>query len=617
MGSKIAQPFDTFTDIDGDPLEDGSIYIGQSGLNPEVSPISVFFDSALSVPAAQPIRTAGGYASQSGSPARLYVAESSFSITVRNKNGTLVHSSLANSAVESGFVPFVSVADLRANALKTQTQAATAGYTTAGDGGAALYYLDAADTTSADDGFLIIVATDGGRWKLNRSDEINVRWAGATGDGVTDDYAAVQAVVDYLNGRGGGFAYLPAGTYAVKTSVFLKDRVSLRGDGSRVSTILWGDAGVSNFVNGVVYAIKDTGGSPDLVFSSGIECLSIVAGGVADVSLAIRGQQENCVFADLVLSQYLVAGLDILTAAFPIHGVTFRDLHIIPTNTASGAYGIRGDNVSKCLFENITTDIENTYSYARGVSLTNAILNFFDCIHTEDCQYGVRIDSGSNNVFGSLEALNNVGNGVAHFYTVAGVKYTIRGIRTYAGFTDHIQDGANTIPSGAGTDSIMVERGASFFRRVNDTEDFTGTSNAFRRGVQSYAGTSGVGQTELRVNDNIAISSTRYAEIDVGAAAGFAGKIRINSTGSQRYSTEAHFSGFVDGAGTVSGALVSTQVGTTPFTTIGTPVALAVPASGKFRIPLTNTSGTFSQVIEVFVEITRNGGQAVSIAVAS
>lgn len=87
---QILPPFPTFKDVDGDPLNDGLIYIGVAGANPITSPVNVFFDSALTIPAAQPVRTIGGYASNGGVPSRLYIAETSYSIIVRNKNSTTI-----------------------------------------------------------------------------------------------------------------------------------------------------------------------------------------------------------------------------------------------------------------------------------------------------------------------------------------------------------------------------------------------------------------------------------------------------------------------------------------------------------------------------------------------
>jgi len=92
MSSSIVSPFPVFNDLNGTPLEAGYIYIGQSNLNPETAPINVFWDAACTIPAAQPIRTVGGYASRNGTPSRLYVTADTYSITVRNRNSVFVFS---------------------------------------------------------------------------------------------------------------------------------------------------------------------------------------------------------------------------------------------------------------------------------------------------------------------------------------------------------------------------------------------------------------------------------------------------------------------------------------------------------------------------------------------
>jgi len=70
---------------------------------------------------------------------------------------------------------------------------------------------------------------------------VSVKDFGAVGDGVTDDTAALQAAIDALAGTGadgdGGIVYLPTGEYKITSSVLLKDRVSLRGDGDRATYI--------------------------------------------------------------------------------------------------------------------------------------------------------------------------------------------------------------------------------------------------------------------------------------------------------------------------------------------------------------------------------------------
>jgi hypothetical protein len=107
----IQPPFPIITDIDGQPLEDGYIWIGTAGLNPIGNPISVYWDAALSVPAALPVRTRGGYPMRSGTPARLYV-DSDYSLLVQNKNGSTVYSALTATERLSGVVVEVDATDV-------------------------------------------------------------------------------------------------------------------------------------------------------------------------------------------------------------------------------------------------------------------------------------------------------------------------------------------------------------------------------------------------------------------------------------------------------------------------------------------------------------------------
>jgi hypothetical protein len=94
---EVTPPFSVFSDIDGQPLENGYIWIGTVNLNPQTNPINVYWDSALTILAAQPIRTLGGYPSNSGTPARIYV-NADYSIRVQNRNGSTIYSSLNDNA---------------------------------------------------------------------------------------------------------------------------------------------------------------------------------------------------------------------------------------------------------------------------------------------------------------------------------------------------------------------------------------------------------------------------------------------------------------------------------------------------------------------------------------
>ena len=99
----VEPPYPAFADADGQPLEDGYIWIGTVNLNPITNPIVAYWDVALTITAVQPIRTSGGYPVYQGTPSRIYTA-SDYSIQVQNKNATVVYTSLNGNAFGGGSV---------------------------------------------------------------------------------------------------------------------------------------------------------------------------------------------------------------------------------------------------------------------------------------------------------------------------------------------------------------------------------------------------------------------------------------------------------------------------------------------------------------------------------
>jgi hypothetical protein len=89
----IFPAFPVFTGLDGQPLDNGFIWIGQPNLDPQTNPAAVYWDEALSIAAPQPIRTLAGYPSRSGTPARIY-CDGAFSIRVQDNKGVTVYNDL-------------------------------------------------------------------------------------------------------------------------------------------------------------------------------------------------------------------------------------------------------------------------------------------------------------------------------------------------------------------------------------------------------------------------------------------------------------------------------------------------------------------------------------------
>lgn len=94
-----------FADLNGKPLDSGSLYIGAADQDPQTNPIQCYWDSALTIPATQPLAITSGYVTNGGVRAPVYVAATSYSLRARNKAGVQVDY-LPNTA-EGGFASAV------------------------------------------------------------------------------------------------------------------------------------------------------------------------------------------------------------------------------------------------------------------------------------------------------------------------------------------------------------------------------------------------------------------------------------------------------------------------------------------------------------------------------
>ncbi|MDE2470472.1 MAG: hypothetical protein KGL35_17435, partial [Bradyrhizobium sp.] len=87
----------------------------------------------------------------------------------------------------------------------------------AGDGGAGLYRYDSTDTTSADNGGTVIVASDGARWKLVYTGVIRAEQFGLQGTG--DESAKLAAFVNSAIALPGVHHVLPPKTYSISAQL--------------------------------------------------------------------------------------------------------------------------------------------------------------------------------------------------------------------------------------------------------------------------------------------------------------------------------------------------------------------------------------------------------------
>ena len=233
MSLQIASPFQQFFDRAGSPLDNGFVYVGTANLNPETNPLTVYFDDALTIPAAQPLRTLNGYIVRNGTPARLYTSQEDFSLTVREKNNVLVFT----------------VAD--ATSLSNLVSQLAAG-----------------------SGSSLVGYNQGGAGAVNRTvqsrlrDIVSVKDFGAVGDGVTDDYAAFLAASTYCNSNDVHSLLIPAASYHLSEPWFVPFQTSSIGPYTLCRTI-----GEGAVVDNTVIAANSAGisgltvdGAPDAGF---------------------------------------------------------------------------------------------------------------------------------------------------------------------------------------------------------------------------------------------------------------------------------------------------------------------------------------------------------------
>jgi hypothetical protein len=183
----IQVPFPVFQDRDGQPLDNGYVWIGTANLNPQTNPVATYYDAALTIAAVQPLRTLNGFISRAGTPAQVYVDGVSFSILVQDSKGSMVY----NFSDGTGISP----------------NAASIVYDPAGTGAVA--------TTVQD--------------KLRET--VSVKDFGAVGNGTIDDTTAIQAALNTSYD-----VYVPIGTYLISSTISVPAHTKLHFAGGLGNT---------------------------------------------------------------------------------------------------------------------------------------------------------------------------------------------------------------------------------------------------------------------------------------------------------------------------------------------------------------------------------------------
>ncbi len=204
--------------------------------------------------------------------------------------------------------------------------------------------------------------------------EIDVTNAGAYGDGVHDDYAAIQAAIDSA-ALNGGQVYLPTGTYNVSNTLSLPSGVTLAGAGRGKSATLTPNSGS---------LIRNT-----------------------STLLTIRVTGHNAVIRDLIVydtdNAGSAGGIEILADSSDVESIVIERVLIsgFTDGAALSLKAINGGGIAYCSFYDVRIRHAQTGILIEedATSFVNSNSFYHGAISGGGFDYCLHVKGGNNNIF--------------------------------------------------------------------------------------------------------------------------------------------------------------------------------------------------------------------------
>lgn len=369
----IEPPFDVFSDIDGKPLKNGFVYIGEPGLDAETNLKPIYWDEALTIPAAQPLRTINGYIVNSGTVAKVYT-DGDYSIKLRNKNGSLVSSALTSSNLEQmdarylrNFEVLENLADpndptsAKGSTDLVEGQTIVVGERAAGKGGFSTWDAVLASSVTAN-GYDVVLSTGSPTIALVLRIENSIIHSDAIGAG-DNDVDALQAMNDRLTVNGGTIILDRAIT--INKTLRLTRNVSMRGATKQVCGII---CDFTSWTGLNLHSVPNLTG------------IFIEGGSDAD-----RGAKYGRQFRD-----FFVQGINNSTLETTGVFIGTADRRLIPNETSSIGFSLRGGHFS----------IVNISQFDIGMNISECWSSYFEGCESLACRVNVEVTGQSvNNKF--------------------------------------------------------------------------------------------------------------------------------------------------------------------------------------------------------------------------
>jgi hypothetical protein len=240
-----------------------------------------------------------------------------------------------------------SISELRAASTVFAGNVFLNGYYGASDGGGGEFYWDSTSTETDNGGTIIKpTAVTTGRWKRPDSGAINIRWFGATGDGVTDDTTAIQAAIDHGVSVSKSL-FVPSGDYLAE-SLVPKTGLTIKGEWSGIGTP--GQSTNSRFValgNGD-YIFNQSSGA---IFNFTIEGVTFEGAG-----LAIAGGAIHCLnsgrsyFNNLAFNDFADEAIKLDAGTASVFKNIFAQNCLLDITRAAKS-GVIDVNANDCVFD--------------------------------------------------------------------------------------------------------------------------------------------------------------------------------------------------------------------------------------------------------------------------
>lgn len=218
IATLLPMPRAVFYDARGNPLSGGLCYSYVPNAFP--TPKQTWMDAAETLPNTNPIvLDADGSCLLYGSGSYTLIVTDALGNQIPAYSGLTTDTLSGAIAAFSPVVPNIAALRLATTTTLSQSSAYVLGYYSGHDGGEGMFVVG---TTAADNGGTIIVDSSARTWyRETGGGPYSVKWFGATGNGSTDDYLAIQQTINYCTTAFVGPIFMPAGRYILTQEIMV------------------------------------------------------------------------------------------------------------------------------------------------------------------------------------------------------------------------------------------------------------------------------------------------------------------------------------------------------------------------------------------------------------